>query len=112
VEEYFDVLPMEKLLIEDTNTVVIPSVRPTRARLLVPTIMPVKSAQLDAYRDRVCEMLNGWAKRGRFAVRGQVHAAPSLLASAWRFRKSRPCRCLGTHAQYERRPPENAGPLK
>ena len=78
VEEYFDVLPLEKFLIEDTNTVVIPSVRPTRARPLVPTIMPAKPAQLEAYRDRVCEMLNGWAKRGRFAVRGQVHSSESL----------------------------------
>jgi hypothetical protein len=78
VEEYFDVLPMEKFLIEDTNTVVIPSVRPTRARPLVPTIMPAKPAQLEAYRDRVCEMLNGWAKPGRFAVRGQVHSSESL----------------------------------
>ena len=78
VEEYFDVLLMEKLLIEDTNTVIIPSVRPTRARPLVPTIMPATSAQMEAYRNRVCEMLNGWAQRGRFAVRGHVRGSESL----------------------------------
>jgi hypothetical protein len=87
VEEYFDVLPMEKLLINDTNTVVIPSVRPTRARPLVPTIMPVKSAQLDSYRDRVCEMLNGWARCGRFAVRGHVRSSESLGVGVAIFEK-------------------------
>jgi hypothetical protein len=78
IEEYFDILPAEKRLIGDTDRVIIPSIRPTRSRLLVPTILPATAAQMDAYRDRVCEMLNGWAKRGQFAVRGQVYGSGSL----------------------------------
>jgi len=78
VEEYFDVLPLEKLLIEDTVNIVIESTRPTRSRPLVPTLIPATQEQQKAYLDRMCEMLNGWAKAGPFAVRGDVHSS-SLL---------------------------------
>ena len=71
-------LALEKLLIEDTDKVVIPSIRPTRAKPLVPTIMPSTAAQLQAYQNRACGMLNGWAKRSPFAVRGQVIASDAL----------------------------------
>jgi hypothetical protein len=75
VEEYFDILPAEKALIEDTIRVTIDSTRPTRARPLVPTLIPATRIQQEAYRNRVCEMLNGWAKSGPFAVRGFVQGS-------------------------------------
>jgi hypothetical protein len=78
VEEYFDILPLEKLLIEDTVNIIIKSTRPTRARPLVPTLKPASPAQQQAYLARLCEMLNGWAKSGPFAVRGQVKGSESL----------------------------------
>ncbi len=78
IEEYFDIIPLEKSLIEDTVRVVIDSTRPTRAQKVVPTLTPATAAQQEAYRDRVCEMLNGWAKGGPFAVRGQVHGSGLL----------------------------------
>lgn len=78
VDEYFDVLPPEKLLIEDTIRVIINSARPTRARPLVPTLMPATATQQNAYSDRLCEMLNGWAKRGPFAVRACIQSSESL----------------------------------
>jgi len=78
VEEYFDILPAEKSLIDDTIRVTIDSTRPTRARPLVPTLIPATRTQQDAYRDRVCEMLNGWAKTGPFAVRGFVQGSGLL----------------------------------
>jgi hypothetical protein len=78
VEEYFDVLPMEKLLIEDTDKVIIPSARPTRARPLVPTIMPSNQPKREAYGERVCQMLNSWAKRSKFAVHSQVCGSETL----------------------------------
>lgn len=78
IEEYFDILPAEKALIEDTIRVTIDSTRPTRARPLVPTLIPATRTQQEAYRDRVCEMLNGWAKSGPFAVRGYVQGAALL----------------------------------
>ena len=78
VEEYFDVLPLEKLLIEDTVNIIIPSTRPTRARLVVPTVMPASQSTREAYLDRLRETLNGWAKHGQFAVRGQVQGSDLL----------------------------------
>ena len=78
VEEYFDVLPLEKLLIEDTVNIIIPITRPTRARLVVPTVMPASQATRQAYLDRLREALNGWAKHGPFAVRGQVQGSELL----------------------------------
>jgi hypothetical protein len=78
VEEYFDILPEEKLLIEDTVQVIIPSARPTRAKPLVPTIVPATAPQQQAYLDRLCTTLNGWAKRGPYAVRGQMLFSETL----------------------------------
>jgi hypothetical protein len=78
IEEYFDILPAEKALIEDTIRVTIESTRPTRARPLVPTLIPATQTQQEAYRDRVCEMLNGWAKSGPFAVRGYIQGSELL----------------------------------
>jgi hypothetical protein len=78
IDEYFDVIPAEKALVEDTVRVIIDSTRPTRARPLVPTLIPATQMQQQAYRDRVCEMLNGWAKSGPFAVRGQVRGSGLL----------------------------------
>jgi hypothetical protein len=78
VEEYFDILTLEKILIEDTDKVTIPSVRPTRARPFVPTIVPSTTTQQEAYVARVCDMLNGWAKRSAYVVRGQVLASGML----------------------------------
>ena len=78
IEEYFDVLPEEKVLIEDTVRVIIESARPTRARLLVATLMPASKQQQDAYMDQVCAMLNKWGKTGPYRVRGQVLASELL----------------------------------
>lgn len=78
IEEYFDIIPLEKSLVEDTVRVVIDSTRPTRAQKVVPTLIPATPPQQQAYRDRVCEMLNCWAKGGPFAVRGQVHGSGLL----------------------------------
>ncbi|MBK1842054.1 N-6 DNA methylase [Azospirillum sp. YIM B02556] len=78
IDEYFDVLPLEKLLIDDTVRIIIPSTRPTRTRPLVPTVMPATRAIRQAYLDRLCGMLNGWAKSRPYAVRGQVKGAETL----------------------------------
>jgi hypothetical protein len=78
IEEYFDILPLEKLLIDDTIKVIIPSIQPTRQRMPVPTVQPSSKAQRVAYRDRVCEMLNGWAKAGDHTVWGTECASEGL----------------------------------
>jgi hypothetical protein len=78
VEEYFDVLPLEKLLIEDTVNIIIDSARPTRARPLVPTLKPSTREQRDAYCTRVCDLLNGLARGGRYRVQGQATGSDAL----------------------------------
>ena len=70
VEEYFDIVPEEKSLIEDTVRVTVPSVRPTRKRPLVPTIEPSKEKQRVDYTKELCDTLNGWSKNGPFRVHG------------------------------------------
>ncbi len=49
VEEYFDVDDIERMLIADTDTIIIPSVRPTRARPSRPTTKPTNHEQQAAY---------------------------------------------------------------
>jgi hypothetical protein len=75
VEEYFDVDHLEKMLIEDTVRVIIPSTRPTRQRTRVPTILPANQKQRDAYTDLLCGTLNEWAKEGPFQVSGRSIAS-------------------------------------
>lgn len=61
VNEYFGVQPSERLLIDDTVNVIIPSVQPTRSRVSVPTMIPVADPVLAAYKDRLCETLSQWS---------------------------------------------------
>lgn len=78
IEEYFDVLPLEKLLIDDTVNVIIDSARPTRARPLVPTLKPSTKKQREAYCARLCCVLNGLAKGGLNRVRGRTDGSDDL----------------------------------
>jgi hypothetical protein len=78
IDEYFDVLPLEKAVLEDTLRVIIPSVRPTRGRSAVPTIDPSKEQQRDDYTKRLCETLNSWAKTSQFVVQGRSIGSPNL----------------------------------
>jgi len=72
IYEYFDVLGLEALLIEDTIKTIVPSIQPTIARMPVETVKPVSATQCEAYRDRLCDMLNQLGKRGGKSVRGKV----------------------------------------
>ena len=76
VEEYFDIDPIERLLIADTNHIIIDSARPTRKRIEVPTIKASTPEQRDSYARLLCETLNGFANSGKH----EVHA--TTLASA------------------------------
>ena len=75
IDEYFCVTESERELINDTVNIVIPSTRPTRSRLNVPTVKRSRNDQREAYAERVCALLNSWSKRGRQGVRGQVVAS-------------------------------------
>lgn len=89
IDEYFDILPMEKALINDTVRVIIPSVRPTRKRQVVPTIIPSNERQRDDYTKWLCDTLNGWAKNGTFIVQGRAIASGKLGIGVTVLRKTR-----------------------
>jgi hypothetical protein len=78
IDEYFDILSVEKVLVDDTTRVIIPSVRPTRRRSVVPTIEPSQQKQRQEYTKRLCDTLNGWAKGGPFIVQGRAMASANL----------------------------------
>jgi hypothetical protein len=74
LNEYFDVLPEERVLVQDTLNVSVPSFRPTRRRRSIPTIQPSTSAERNRYVQRVCETLNDWAT-GLSRVHGEALAS-------------------------------------
>lgn len=78
IDEYFDVQPSEKILISDTHAIIIPSIQPTQARMPVPTVKHSSPEQRDAYRNRICETLNGWQKASRYLVQGRTLASDTL----------------------------------
>ena len=78
IDEYFDILPIEKVLINDTIKVIIPSVRPSRTRSSVPTIEPSTQQQRDAYTNRLCDTLNSWSKNATVKVQGCAVASGKL----------------------------------
>jgi hypothetical protein len=90
IDEYFDVLPLEKTLIDDAVQVTMPSVRPTRANPIVPTIKPSTEAQQNQYVKRLCDTLNGWAKSGPFTVEGRATVSSTLGIGVVVLKKIRP----------------------
>lgn len=74
VYEYFDVLPTERVLVEDTIRVSIPSFRPGP----VPAMEPSTPDQRARYTDRLCSTLNGWAKGSASRVIGAPTVSESV----------------------------------
>ena len=71
VQEYFDVNDIERILIDDTDRIIVPSVRPTRLRTEVPTIIPARRPDYAEYVEHLCGTLNGWANR-EYEVHGKA----------------------------------------
>lgn len=78
LDEYFDILPIEKTLIEDTINVLIPSARPSRDRTDVPTVIPSTDQQGREYTQRLSKVLNSWATGSAYAVEGRWVASAKL----------------------------------
>jgi len=78
IYEYFDVLPSERILIEDTVRLTIPSFRPGPQRRSVPAIEPSTPDDRTRYTDRLCATLNGWATRGDARVVASVSASEEV----------------------------------
>ncbi|MDR3621537.1 MAG: N-6 DNA methylase [Paludisphaera borealis] len=84
VEEYFDINDVESILIADTLTVIIPSVRPTRTRVQVPTILAAKELERAQYVELLCETLNRWGSEdyevhGRAVADGEIGVGMVVL---------------------------------
>ena len=77
VADYFDILPVEKVVVDDTIRIVIPSVRPSRSNLRIPTLLPSSATQRERYIQRVCDTLTGWA-RSAFQISGKVVVSDGL----------------------------------
>jgi hypothetical protein len=78
IDEYFDVLPIERILVDDTLRIIIPSIRPTRARRVIPTIHPSTQTQRTKYTKQLCDTLNSWAKSSPSKVYGQAVGSGKL----------------------------------
>lgn len=77
IEEYFDIDEIERMLIADTIQIIIPSVRPSRAKPNVPTIKPSSPALRNSYTSLLCERLNGWVTQ-EYRVHGKAMADSSI----------------------------------
>ena len=95
VEEYFDVDDIERMLIADTDTIIIHSVRPTRARINIPTIKPTNHAQRAAYTHLLCNTLNDWASTKCMARHRRIPEAVSAW-SCWKRRSEGNSRLIST----------------
>lgn len=77
IDEYFDIDDIERMLIADTAKIIIPSVRPSRHKPNVPTVIQSNSALRASYVSLLCDRLNGWAKN-TYRVHGRAVADDSI----------------------------------
>src|SRR5262249_1423430 len=89
IDEYFDILPWEKALVDDTVRFIIPSVRPSRANALIPTIAPSDQRQQERYVQLLCDTLNGWTKNGPVTVQGRSASSWTLGIGVAVLKKNR-----------------------
>ena len=66
--EYFDILPAEQILIEDTLNINAPSFRPNANSKNIPSIESSSLDMINRYCNRLCSTLNNWSKRSNFKV--------------------------------------------
>jgi hypothetical protein len=77
VYEYFDVDEVERILIEDTNKTLIPSMRRKRASEDIPTLRASNDANRREYTKVLSDVLDDWARGGPYRVSGHVTASSS-----------------------------------
>jgi len=77
VDAYFGVQASERLLIDDTVNVIIPSIQPSRSRASGPTMSAVSDQALQGYAARLCDTLRQWA-RPEEKITGKVTRSTKL----------------------------------
>lgn len=80
--EYFDIIDVERALIEDTEQVVIESILPKRASATLPTLKEATTDYRKRYVDTLCRTLNDWAREGPCRVHGRTYASSSSGVAA------------------------------
>ena len=75
IYEYFDVDETERVAIEDTNEIIIPSTRPTNAASTLATLKHPSAAAQAEYIDTLTSTLNHWARGGPQRVSGRSMTA-------------------------------------
>lgn len=94
IDEYFDVGSEERLLVDDTFKMALPSATPRRKNALeIPSLLLTKPPQRDAYVKQLLDVLNDWAKRGSFRFRARVivaHRAGLGVVHLWRVAHDAP----------------------
>lgn len=75
--EYFDIIDVERALIEDTEQVVIESILPKRASATLPTLKAAPTDYRKRYVDMLCQTLNDWAREGPYRIHGRTYASNS-----------------------------------
>ena len=87
VDEYFDIQPSERILIEDTINILMPSKQPSQGTMPVPTVTESQDDHRTAFVKRVCDTLNMWTKNGQYTVRGDTIGSAKLGIGIARFEK-------------------------
>lgn len=77
VDAYFGVEASERILIDDTVNVIIPSIQPSRSRPPGPAMLAVSDQALQGYAARLCDTLGQWARPGE-DISGQVTRSTKL----------------------------------
>lgn len=77
IEAYFGVAASERVLIDDTVNVIIPSIQPSRSRPYGPTMSAVSDQALQGYATRLCDTLGQWARPGE-GISGKVTRSTKL----------------------------------
>lgn len=75
--EYFDIDKTELMLINDTTKIIIPSIRPSRAKEDIPTIRQSSSDLRNSYAKLLCDRLNNLAKE-EYKVHSKVIANSNM----------------------------------
>ena len=66
--DYFSIDDVERILIEDTENVVIKSILPRRASSTLPTLKESSPEYRKRYTDLLCDTLNDWAREGNYRL--------------------------------------------
>ena len=78
VNEYFDVLPPEAVLVDDTSMVIIPSIQPTYRKMPVETVKPASFTDFKKYQETLCGLLNRWGGTSGESVSSQVISSSEM----------------------------------